>query len=84
MKKKPDIANEAVELMRVIASYLDGRGVGYHGITILAYATGLILSTPFNAHGKEYDKMSKMYRDVLEEAHQNIKRAGKEMLKGLN
>lgn len=85
MKKKVDIANEASELSEVIAKFLDRSRVRDEGLTILAYATELMLAAPFGGGNIEgYDEMSKAYKTELDNAHEEVANALYALLQNYN
>ena len=85
MKKKIDIANEASDLCEVIAKFLDRNGVREDGLTILAFATELMLAAPFGGCNIEgYDEMSKAYKTELDNAHEEVANALYALLQNYN
>lgn len=85
MKKKVDIATEASVLSEIISKFLDRDGVRGEDLTILAFATELMLAAPFGGGNMEgYDKMSKFYKTELDNAHEEVANALHALLQNYN
>lgn len=69
------VLNDAIELMHIIAHFINEKPHrSEHGMTILAYAVELIIHSASNGDMKEFDRLSKTWKNFVSLAHEDVKK----------
>ena len=68
------VMHHASELAQVIAKYISSqKEIHKYGMTTVAYAVEMLLSTPFQNDMRMYDKESAEFRRFLSVVHEDVK-----------